>query len=338
MTTIQVKDTIDKDALQVYLGAKRTIGNAQTRNTYYKEACVIQNISDSKHDHLDYNAAKRTMPQINGLNNPQPLAEDDFIKEYLKGGDNILKHYTYYQDVILLNGEESNVDTIGERKYPNKNSVIETILEMEDIPHQNIYISKDFGFPAVKYDFTYFKNKDVYVGYLPSQENDAAGKPTMKNPYISFKSGFLSKNIKTNFIWTDPEIDPNKTILQSYSDPGQDPDIVSEFVSNPSRLWTCAFESYIGWNPDVSSEYAHDLKSQTIFRKKSVDGKEDIIYHSDSSWTSKSGKDLNKYNLFNRGAMDIFKRTPLTLGSPFSFVNNYIKLTENDFKKARRRA
>ena len=92
----------------------------------------------------------------------------------MKGGDNILKHYTYYQDVILLNGEESNVDTIGERKYPNKNSVIETILEMEDIPHQNIYISKDFGFPAVKYDFTYFNhfleviNEAIYynISYL----------------------------------------------------------------------------------------------------------------------------------------------------------------------------
>jgi hypothetical protein len=295
-------------------------------------ACAIQNVSDTHHDGLNPDAARKTMPT--GFTNAPDLSEDDFLAEYLYDLDKVTpktttakeylnSNYHCFFRIPLIHGETTNVGSTGEPQYPDRNSVLETIFDELGLANQNIYISKDFGFPAMQYDFTYFKNRQIYIGYRPAQENDAAGKPTLTSSK-AFEFGFQSPNIKVDFIWTIPEIDPGFTLLPRWTGgtPSEDPTL------NYSLL---DYETRIGWDPAIPGPSANALKSQTFFVKPlESNPSKSIVYRSNSEWTSKSGKELKAYQQFNNGAQEILKKNPLALGDPITSANKAITATDFD--------
>ena len=287
---------------------------------------AIQNISDTKHDGLNWVEAQKTVPV-----SANPLKEDVFLENFLynlpddKRGCNanietidskinittgILADYICYCYVPLVNGEESNVSASGSRRFFDKRSVLETILEKENFKFDNIYVSKDFGFPSMQYDFTYFQNKKVYMGYTPAQENDAAGKPTL----ISKKAneyGFFSPDINVDFIWTTVR---SQTDTDKY-----------EFPETKDKLEkTCLnYRSEIQWDTTHTGNNAHNLKSVTTFTGENA-------YVSNSEWTSKSDKSVVEYTHFNNSAFSLLNKSITALCSPKESALDAIQSTNFD--------
>jgi hypothetical protein len=132
----------------------------------------------------------------------------------------------------------------------------------------------------------------------------------------AFEFGFQSPNIKVDFIWTTPEIDPGFTVLPRWTGgtPSEDPTL------NYSLL---DYETRIGWDPVNPRPSANALKSQTFFVKPlESDPSKSIIYRSNSEWTSKSGKELKAYQQFNNGAQEILKTVSITRLRPIVTINN----------------
>jgi hypothetical protein len=317
------------------INSKHYIPSTGNGASIMPRACAIQNVSDTHHDGLNPDAARNTLPSkpIN-FTESKDISEDEFLATYLynlnKGTPKtttinpyLLDNYHCFFRIPLIHGETTNVGSTGEPQYPDRNSVLETIFDELGLANQNIYVSKDFGFPAMQYDFTYFKNRQIYIGYRPAQENDAAGKPTLTSSK-AFEFGFQSPNIKVDFIWTTPEIDPGFTHLPRWS--GGTPD------ESPTLNYSLLdYDTIIRWDPDQHGPSANALKSQTFFVKPEGDNyARSIIYQSNSEWTSKSGKELKAYQQFNNGAQEILKKNPLALGDPITSANKAITATDFD--------
>jgi hypothetical protein len=285
----------------------------------YLNIWAIQNISDTKHDGLNWIEAQKTVPDFIKPS-PTPLKEDVFLENYLYNlsedkrgcsanidatldskkmqiGTGVLADYLCYCYVPLIHGEESNVSATGSRRF-DKKSVLETILEKENFKFNNIYVSKDFGFPSMQYDFTYFQKKKIYMGYTPAQENDAAGKPTL----ISKKAneyGFFSPDINVDFIWTTVR-SQNDTDIYDF------PETTAENLGK-----TCLnYRSEIQWDTTHTGNDANNLKSITAFTGENT-------YVSNSEWTSKSDKSVVEYEHFNNSAFSLLKLV--------SFSNSFLK-------------
>lgn len=293
---------------------------------------ATQNISDTKHDGLNWHSAQNSLPI--GLSVPKPLPEDEFLKKYLYQyetsnciavsptdndfkpvetliRDGLLKDYHCFFYVPLKNGEESNVSASGAKRFSEQTSILDSILDDKNFKHKNIYVSKDFGFKAMQYDYTYFQKKHVYIGYTPAQENDAAGKPTLKSKN-AFEYGFFSSDINVDFIWTAP----NGLDTDSYIFP---------LTTNPEKPEkTCLkYNTKIQWDSAFKGPY--DLKSETVFYDN-----HEISYSSNSEWTSKSDKEISAYEHFNNSAFQLLKRSFFALCSPKTAALQAIVNTDFD--------
>ena len=323
----------DRDAIWKYIEKNHYIKALNDTVGINPDACAVQNVSDSHHDGLNPDAARRTLPTVYD-GEKDDMSEDKFLETYLytlnKSTPNSTQVTQYLQEnyecffrIPLIHGETTNVGSTGEPQYPDRNSVLETIFDELGLANQNIYVSKDFGFPAMQYDFTYFKNRQIYIGYRPAQENDAAGKPTLTSSK-AFEFGFQSPNIKVDFIWTTPEIDKGFTHLPRWTGGTVNP------PENPTLNYSLLdYDTFIQWDPTKTGQSANDLKSQTFFVKP-LDNTKSIVYHSNSDWTSKSGKELKAYQQFNNGAQEILKKNPLALGDLVTSANKAITATDFD--------
>ncbi len=325
----------NRDDIWKYIDSNHYIPSTGNGESIMPEACAIQNVSDTHHDGLNPDAARNTLPfKPKDFRTSPDLSEDDFLTRYLydlnKGTpkttttrEYLYENYHCFFRIPLIHGETTNVGSTGEPQYPDRNSVLETIFDELGLANQNIYVSKDFGFPAMQYDFTYFKNRQIYIGYRPAQENDAAGKPTLTSSK-AFEFGFQSPNIKVDFIWTTPEIDQGFTHLPRWK--GGTPD------ESPTLNYSLLdYDTMIRWDPKNPGPSANALKSQTFFVKPEGENyARSIIYQSNSEWTSKSGKELKAYQQFNNGALEILKKNPLALGDPITSANKAITATDFD--------
>jgi hypothetical protein len=297
---------------------------------------AIQNISDTKHDGLNWIEAQKTVPDFIKPS-PPPLKEDDFLKNYLYNlsedkrgcsassanidaaidskkmqiGTGILADYLCYCYVPLIHGEESNVSASGSRRFFDKKSVLETILDKENFKFNNIYLSKDFGFPSMQYDFTYFQKKKIYVGYTPAQENDAAGKPTLMSKKAN-EYGFFSPDINVDFIWTTVR-SQNDTDVYDFP----------ETTDNKVEKTCLNYRSEIQWDTTHTGNDANNLKSITTFTGENT-------YVSNSEWTSKSDKSVVEYEHFNNSAFSLLKKSISALCSPAKSALAAIQTTNFD--------
>jgi hypothetical protein len=290
-----------------------------------------QNISDTKHDGLNWHSALNSLPVATSV--PKPLPEDEFLKKYLYRyetsnciavsptdnvfkpvetviRDGLLKDYHCFFYVPLKNGEESNVSASGTKRFPEQTSILDSILDSTNFKHKNIYVSKDFGFKAMQYDYTYFQKRHVYIGYTPAQENDAAGKPTLRSKN-ALEYGFFSPDINVDFIWTAP----NDTDTDSHTFPK------TTDQKNPNK--TCLkYDTRIEWDPKFTEP--EELKSRTVFY-------DDVTsYSSNSEWTSKSDKEISAYEHFNNSAFQLLKRSFFALCSPKTAALQAIVNTDFD--------
>ena len=322
----------DKSAIWNYIKTNHYFPSTTNNVPIDPEACAVQNVSDTHHDGLNPDAARKTLPAAySGKNDDMP--EDEYLANYLYGlnkaipantklNDYLTANYECFFRIPLIHGEKTNVGSTGEPLFSDRNSVLETIFDELGLVNQNIYVSKDFGFPAMQYDFTYFKNRQIYSGYRPAQENDAAGKPTLASSK-AFEFGFQSPNIKVDFIWTNPTIDDKFTHLSRWTG-GAPPE-------TPVNYSLLDYDTIIRWDPNKPGPSANDLKSQTFFIKPiGANYSKSIVYQSNSEWTSKSGKELKAYQQFNNGTQEILNKNPLALGNPITSANKAITATNFD--------
>jgi hypothetical protein len=298
-------------------------------NIIISEACAIQNVSDSVHDGLKQSAAQSALPK--GFNNITAQHEDPHLEKFLYNlnknspnetilQDHMKYNYQSYFRIELFNDDKSNVDANGVPIYKNRVSVIESMLDKIGVANSNVFLSYDFGFPELKYDIGYAKTRQFYVGYRPCQENDAAGKPTLSSSNAN-GFGILSSQVPVEFIWTNHFIEPFYTYLPRYT---HDNTNIKHEGTPPSENYALSrFDMYIGWdrNPiyEKDKHEANVLKSCTIFH----DPESNELLLSNSSWTSKSGKDQKQYEKFSNELLAIKDKSPIELLSPKPIITGH---------------
>jgi hypothetical protein len=300
-------------------------------------ACAYQNVSDSVHDGLKESAAQAALPP--GFDNITHQTEDEHMAAYLYNlsdrnrpntatlEPHMQNYYESYFRIPLFNGGYKNIDANGTPTYTHRVSVVETMLDSIGVKSPNVFLSYDFGFPELKYDIGFSKNRQFYVGYRPCQENDAAGKPTLSSSNAP-GFGLLSTQAPVEFIWTNPAIEPFFTYLPRYT---------THINSVASENYAVSrFDMYIGWDRNIwdkirdkvqDENEADLLKSATIFH----DPVTREFLPSNSDWTSKSGKDQIQYQKYHNEMISIQKKGTIELLLPKTIIEGH-KIQEKHFE------
>ncbi len=305
-------------------------------NTIDIVACATQNVSDSVHDGLKEKAAQSALPDMTPI--PVSQDEDTHLSTFLYNlnrqnpsetimSDHMKSNYVSYFRIPLFNGENSNVDANGNPIYGNRDSVIESILDEIGVSSSNIFLSYDFGFKAEKYDFAYFKSRQVYVGYRPCQENDAAGKPKLSSSNAN-DFGLRSSQIPVEFLWTNLGVEFFPTYLPKHFGRTDTHNYVNGIPASENYT-VSRFDTYSGWDKTITNNKPSEpdiLKSQTIFH----DPLTNELLLSNSEWTSKAEKDQKKYEKFLNELVSIKDKNPLALLSIRNIIGGH-KLQSHQF-------
>ena len=156
-------------------------------------------------------------PAYAGAKVNQDLYQGNFTPPYVDQGPYQVPTLTWLETnyvcmygVKLLHNDEHNVNlATNSRKYPDRVSVIETMLKHIGMCKKNIKMTRDMGFSGVMSDITYMKEFNLYFMDNLATIFDPAGKMSIRS-LLAKSYGFLSPDSNVRFM-TETQVHTQNT-------------------------------------------------------------------------------------------------------------------------------